>query len=83
MDKTCNIFKEFPFDYDSPYNASRDDDDDDDHKSCFKSAQNRVCYSLGCIFRYIGTPNARKKVLWVYSHLKFGIFVTFTEKNRH
>ena len=24
MDKTCNIFNEFPFDYDSPYNASRD-----------------------------------------------------------
>ena len=33
MDKTCNIFNEFPFDYDSPYNASRDDEEEDDDGS--------------------------------------------------
>ena len=60
------------FDYDAPYNTSRDDDDDDDDedddegpKNCFKIAQNRVCCSFGYIIRYIGTTNARKKVLWV------------------
>ena len=65
----------FSFDYDAPYNTSRDDDDDDDAdddedddegpKSCFKIAQNRVCCNFGYIIRYIGTTNARKKVLWV------------------
>ena len=75
MDKTCNIFNEFPFDYDSPYNASRDDDDDDDEpKTYLETTENRVCYSLGCIIRYIGTPNFREKVLWVYSHLKSDFF---------
>ena len=51
-----------------------DDDDDDEPKSCFKIAQNRVCCSLGYIFRYIGTPNFSEKVLWVYSHLKSEFF---------
>ena len=51
-----------------------DDDDDEEPKSCFKIAQNRVCCSLGYIFRYIGTPNFSEKVLWVYSHLKSEFF---------
>ena len=51
-----------------------DDDDEDEPKNSFKIAQNRVCCSLGYIFRYIGTTNARKKVLWVYSHLKSEFF---------
>ena len=66
------------------FRINRDDDDDEDEpKSCFKSAQNRVCCSLEYIFRYIGTPNFREKVLWVYSRLKFGISLPKTEKNRH
>ena len=40
----------------------------------FKIAQNRVCCTFGYIIRYIGTTNARKKVLWVYSHLKSEFF---------
>ena len=51
-----------------------DDDEDDKPKNCFKIAQNRVCCSFRYIFRYIGTTNARKKVLWVYSHLKSEFF---------
>ena len=52
-----------------------DDDDDDeeeeeDPKSCSKSAQNRVCCSLGYGIRYIGTPNFCEKVLWVYESPK-------------
>ena len=77
------IYYWFTYDYDAPYNASRDDDDDDEEedddddeesKSCFKIAQNRVCCSMGYIFRYIGTPNFSEKVLWVYSHLKSEFF---------
>ena len=52
-----------------------DDEDDEESKSCFKIAQNRVCCSLGYIFRYIGTPNFSEKVLWVYSHLKSEFFL--------
>ena len=56
-----------------------DDDDDDDEeeetKTCFKSAQNRVSCSLGYSYTYIGTPNVRVKVIWVYSHLKAGFFL--------
>ena len=64
------------YDYDAPSNASRDEEeeDEDEPKNCFKIAQNRVCCSLGYIIRYIGTTNARKKVLWVYSHLKSEFF---------
>ena len=51
-----------------------EEDEDDEPKNCFKIAQNRVCCSFGYIFRYIGTTNARKKVLWVYSHLKSEFF---------
>ena len=51
-----------------------DDEDEEEPKSCFKIAQNRVCCSLGYIFRYIGTPNFSEKVLWVYSHLKSEFF---------
>ena len=56
----------------------RDEDDDeeeeDEPKNCFKIAQNRVCCSLGYIFRYIAPTNAGEKVLWVYSHLKSAFF---------
>ena len=55
------------YDYGAPSLTSRDDDEeeeeedeeeeDDDPKSCSKSAQNRVCCSLGYVIRYIGTPN--------------------------
>ena len=52
------------YDYDAPSLTSRDDEEEkeeeeeeDDPKSCSKSAQNRVCCSLGYGFRYIGTPN--------------------------
>ena len=65
------------YDYDAPSLTSRDDDEeeeDDDPKSCFKIAQNLVCCSFGYIIRSIGTTNARKKVLWVYSHLKSEFF---------
>ena len=60
----------FSFDYDAPYNTSRDDDDDDDDededpKNCSKISQNRVCCSLGYMSTYIGTTNFREKVLWV------------------
>ena len=51
-----------------------EEEEDEEPKSCFKIAQNRVCCSLGCIFRYIGTPNFSEKVLWVYSHLKSEFF---------
>ena len=71
---------------DAPSNASRDDDDEDDDddegpKNCFKIAENRVCCSFGYIIRYIGTTNARKKVLWVYSHLKSDFFRIISVKN--
>ena len=52
-----------------------DEDDDEESKSCLKIAQNRVCCSLGYIFRYIGTPNFSEKVLLVYSHLKSDFFL--------
>ena len=51
-----------------------DDDDDDDPKNCFKSAQNWIYCSLGYGYTYIGTPNFRVKVLWVYSNLKSDFF---------
>ena len=34
-----------------------DEEEEEDPKSCSKSAQNRVCCSLGYGIRYIGTPN--------------------------
>ena len=40
-------------------------DEEDETKSCFKSAQNRVCCSMGYGYTYIGTPNFCVKVLWV------------------
>ena len=40
--------------------------DDEDRKSCFKSAKNRVCYSLSHMYTYIGTPNFLTNPLWVY-----------------
>ena len=61
------------YDYDAPSLTSRDDDEeeeDDDPKICSKSAQNRVCCSLGYGIRYIGTPNFCEKVLWVYESPK-------------
>ena len=51
-----------------------EDEDDDEPKTSFKIAQNRVCCSLGYIFRYIAPPNFSEKVLWVYSHLKSEFF---------
>ena len=47
------------YDYDAPSLTSRDDDEeeDDDPKSCSKSRQNRVSFSLGYGIRHIGTPN--------------------------
>ena len=47
------------YDYDAPSLTSRDEEEEeeDDPKSCFKSAENRVCCSLGYGIRYIGTPN--------------------------
>ena len=51
-----------------------DEEEEEEQKNCFKIAQNRICYSFGYIIRYIGTTNARKKVLWVYSHLKSEFF---------
>ena len=61
--------------YDAPSNTSRDDDDDDDDeeedpKNCSKIAQNRVCCTLGYIYKHIGTRKFWTKALWVYSHLK-------------
>ena len=59
--------------YDAPSNTSRDDDDDEeDPKNCFKIAQNRVCCTLGYIYKHIGTRKFLTKALWVYSHLKSG-----------
>ena len=43
-----------------------------DPKICANISQNLLYCSLGYIYKHIGTPNARKKVLWVYSHLKSG-----------
>ena len=45
-----------------PSYTSRDDDDDDedDQKSCFKSAKNRVCYSLSHMYTYIGKGNCHQ-----------------------
>ena len=63
------------------YEDDDEDDDEDEPKNCFKIAQNRVCCSLGYIFRYIGTPNFSKKVLWVYSHLKSEFFRIISVKN--
>ena len=38
--------------YDAPSNTSRDDDDEEeDPKNCFKIAQNRVCCTLGYIYK--------------------------------
>ena len=66
--------------YDAPSNTSRDDDDDDDDDDdetffSFIIYENRVCCSLGYCSTYIGTPNVRVKVLWVYSHLKSDFFL--------
>ena len=65
--------------YDAPPNTSRDDDDDDDEdeedpKNCSKIAQNRVCCTLGYIYKHIGTRKFLTKALWVYSHLKSEFF---------
>ena len=65
--------------YDAPSNTSHDDDDDDDDddededpKNCSKIAQNRVCCTLGYIYKHIGTRKFLTKASWVYSHLKTG-----------
>ena len=38
-------------------NRGQEEEEEEDPKSCSKSAQNRVCCSLGYGIRYIGTPN--------------------------
>ena len=48
----------------------RDDDEEEDPKNCFKIAQNRVCCTLGYIYKHIGTRKFLTKALSVYSHLK-------------
>ena len=48
--------------------------DEDETKSCFKSAQNRVCCSMGYGYTYIGTPNFCVKVLWVCELIEVRIF---------
>ena len=55
-----------------------DEEDDEEKKNCSNISQNLLYCSLGYIYQHIGTPNARKKVLWVYSHLKSDFF--FGEK---
>ena len=40
-----------------------DEEDDDDSKNSSKIAQNRVCCSLGYIYKHIGTPKFLVKVL--------------------
>ena len=51
-------------DYDAPFILVVQDDDED-RKSCFKSAKNRVCYSLSHMYTYIGTPKFLINPLWV------------------
>ena len=57
--------------YDAPSNTSREEEES---KSCSKIAQNLLYCSPGYIYKHIGTPNVRVKVLWVYNHLKSDFF---------
>ena len=50
-------------------------------KSCANMSQNLLFYSLRYCSTYIGTPNVRVKVLWVYSYLKADFFLNQTLLN--
>ena len=53
---------------------SDEEEDQEDPKNCSKIAQNFLYCSLGYVYKHIGTPNVRVKVLWVYNHLKSDFF---------
>ena len=69
MDKTCNIFNEFPFDYDSPYNASRVEGREGGWK-VQKVASNRMKIEYVIVWGMgideLGTFLCVSKLLWVY-----------------
>ena len=61
--------------YDAPSNTSREEEDEEEgSKSCANICQNFLYCSPGYIYKHIGTPNVRVKVLWVYNHLKSDFF---------